>query len=85
MTHHLHNTQTLENQKGKVLYYVYITKHHKIIQHTEIFFRILKRAVILISKNLGKFVERQRILKHAFQKDDQRNKKTKKIKLTLKT
>ena len=36
LTHHLHNTQTLENQKGKVLYYVYITNYHKIIQDTEI-------------------------------------------------
>ena len=48
---HLHNTQTLENQKGKVLYYVYITKYHKIIQDTEIFSRILNRAVILLSDN----------------------------------
>ena len=46
MTHHLHNTRTLEIQKGKVLYYVYITKYHKIIQDTEIFCKILKRAVI---------------------------------------
>ena len=52
LTYHLHNTQTLENQKGKVLYYVCITNHHKIIQDTEIFSRILNRAVVLISKNL---------------------------------
>ena len=61
LTHHLHNTQTLENQKGKVLYYVYITEYHKIILDTEIFSRILNRAVILISKNFWKFLERQRI------------------------
>ena len=52
------------------------------------FFRILKRAIILISKNLWKFLEWQRIyscnLKHAFQTDDQRNKKTKKIQQRLK-
>ena len=51
-------------------------------------FRILKRAIILISKNLWKFLEWQRIyscsLKHAFQTDDHRNKKTKKIKQRLK-
>ena len=61
LTHHLHNTQTLENQKRKVLYYVYITKYHSIIQDTEIFSKILKRAVTLISKNLWKFFERQHI------------------------
>ena len=44
LSHHLHNTQTLENRKGVMLYYVYVTKYHKII--TEIFSRILKRAVI---------------------------------------
>ena len=59
--HHLHNTQTLENQKGKALYYVYFNKYDKIIQHTEIFSWILKRAVALISKNLRKFLERQRV------------------------
>ena len=37
LTHHLHKTQALENQKGKVFYNVYITKYHKIIQDTEIF------------------------------------------------
>ena len=63
MTHHLYNTQTLEYQKSKVLYYICITKYHKIIQDTELFFRILKRAVILISKNLWKFLNRQRMSK----------------------
>ena len=61
LTHYLHNIQSLENQKRKVLYYVFITKYHKIIQDTEIFFRILKRTVTLIPKNLWKFLERQRI------------------------
>ena len=48
LTHHLHNTQTLEDQKYIVFYYVYIPKYHKIIQDTEIFSRIPKRVVILI-------------------------------------
>ena len=61
LAHHLHNTQTLESQNGKVLYYVYITKYHKIIQYTEIFFRILKRAITLISQNFWKFFELQHI------------------------
>ena len=39
--------------------YVYIIQYHKIIQDTEIFSTIQKRAVILISKNLWKFFERQ--------------------------
>ena len=59
--HHLHNTQALKNQKGKVLCYVYITTYHKIIQDTEIFSRIRKRAVILTFKNRRKFLKRQRI------------------------
>ena len=58
--HRLHNTQTLKNQRGKVLYYVYITKYHKIIQDTETFSRIQKRAVILTSKIGRKFLKRQR-------------------------
>ena len=37
LTHYLHNTQTFKNEKGKVLYYVYIIKSHKIIQDTKFF------------------------------------------------
>ena len=59
--------------QGVVLLYVYIIKYHKIMQDTEIFSRIPKRAVILISKHLWKFLERQRkysSLKYVFRKHD---------------
>ena len=59
LTHHLRNTQTLENQKGKVLYYVYITKYHKLIQNTEIFFQDSKAGSNINFQNLWKFLERQ--------------------------
>ena len=71
--------------KGKVLYYVYITKYHKIIHDTDIFFRILKRALYEFPTIFGNFLSGNAYsLKHSFQKDDQQNKKTKKIKLRWK-
>ena len=65
LTHHLHNTKTLENQKCIVLYYVYITKY-QIIQNTEFFSWIPKLAVILIFKHLCKFLEQQHMLSKVY-------------------
>ena len=60
LTHHLYITQTLENQK----YIVTLCVHHQILLDEPIgkfLYRIPKRAVILISKSLWKFLELQRI------------------------
>ena len=66
-----------------MLYCEYITKYHKIFQNAEIFFRIPKRAVLLISKNFWKFLMRQRMhSKNTI--DDIKNKTTKNIKLRMK-